>query len=579
MNNCLYILVMNLKNFFRLDKEIISVFNKPLQTFLLVLYTAGLPLALKASDPELKTETNKMVEIVLTAARNYTDPFNQVTLDAVFTDPSGQKLKVPAFWAGDNIWKIRYTSSMAGNHTFHTECSETSDKGLHNISGKVIIKDYKGKNLLFLHGGLKIAADKRHFAYADGTPFFWLGDTWWMGLTKRLKWPGDVGTLSADRLKKGFNVIQIVAGLYPDMPAFDERGANEAGFPWDTAYTKINPAYFNAADQRIILLAEQGLVPCVVGAWGYHLPWLGTEKIKQHWRYIIARWGALPVVWCAAGETTMPFYLSKNKKGDSELQQDEWTKVIQYMHETDPFHRLITTHPSRTARASLTNPSLLDFDMHQSGHGSVASEQSELALEGWRTKPVMPVISGESRYEALAIPLPLPATAARQAFWAHTINSGFAGHTYGANGIWQVNRREEPYGNSPGGNNWGITPWEDAMNLPGSAQLGYARKLIESLPGWNTFEPRPDLISGWSGKDTSLCAVTAQGTALAYLPSPGTIKLRLSVPGTKYTASWFNPVTGSKLQEFLLIPDNAGNIVASSPAEEQDWVLTLKKNK
>jgi hypothetical protein len=127
-----------------------------------------------------------------------------------------------------------------------------------------------------------------------------------MGLCARLKWPEDFQSLAADRKAKGFNVIQIVAGLYPDMPAFDERGANEAGFPWEQAYRRIRPEYFDAADRRIFYLVEQGLVPCVVGAWGYHLPWLGEDKMKQHWRYLVARWGALPVVWCAAGEGTMP---------------------------------------------------------------------------------------------------------------------------------------------------------------------------------------------------------------------------------------------------------------------------------
>ncbi|HTN07720.1 DUF4038 domain-containing protein [Agriterribacter sp.] len=550
------------------------------QPFLITMAICFLGLFAGANDKAVivRTEANKMAEITLTATRSYADPFNEVLLDAVFTDPKGKELKVPGFWAGGNVWKVRYSSAVVGNHRFRTVCSVAGDKGLQGITGKVTVKKYKGENLLYQRGPLKIADDKRHFAYADGTPFFWLGDTWWMGLTKRLQWPEEVKELAANRKEKGFNVIQIVAGLYPDMPAFDERGANEAGFPWDTAYTAIRPEYFNAADERIIFLSEEGFVPCVVGAWGYHLPWVSTQKMKQHWRYLIARWGALPVVWCAAGETTMPYYLSKSKEADRELQKVEWTKVIQYMRETDPFHRVITTHPARTARASVTDPSVLDFDMHQSGHGSVASKQSALAIEGWRTGPVMPVLSGESRYEALAIPIPLPASAARQAFWAHTLNSGFAGHTYGANGIWQVNRRDKPYGASPGGNNWGITPWDDAMNLAGSAQLGAARKLIESLPQWHRFEPRPELITGWSGKDTSLLVVAGEQTALAYLPSPGTIKVRLSAtPGVKYTACWFDPVTGRKQEDFTLLSDHAGDVTASSPVTQQDWVLTLKK--
>ena len=558
----------------------IPTFNKKLSrllfywAFLLVCPAVGL-----CKDIVVKTETNKMVEISFTAAGTYNDPFNEVELDAIFTSPSGEQLKVPAFWAGGNTWKVRYASPIHGTHSFTTICSNTADKGLTSIRGRVEIKKYKGNNPLLRHGAVKIAGDKRHFAYGDGTPFFWMGDTWWMGLTKRLVWPEEVKSLADDRIKKGFNVVQIVAGLYPDMPAFDPRGENEAGFPWEENYTSIRPSYFNAADRRIIYLAEQGITPCIVGAWGYHLPWLGVEKMKQHWRYLIARWGALPVVWCAAGETTMPFYLSKTKDADKEWQKNEWTKVIRYMKEIDPFKRVITTHPSRTARASLSDPSLLDFDMHQSGHGSGPAKQAAQALEGWRTQPVMPVISGESRYEALAIPNPLPAEAPRGAFWAHTVNSGLAGHTYGANGIWQLNGINKPYGKSPGGNNWGITPWNEAMKLPGSAQIGAARKLIESIPGWSSFQPQPDMITQWSSADTAVLAVTSGSrSALAYLPSPGKITITLPAAGQQYKAFWFNPVTTDRGQEFRVTTDTSGKLAVTSPATKQDWVLVLTRN-
>ena len=86
--------------------------------------------------------------------------------------------------------------------------------------------------------------------------------------------------------------VQIVAGLYPDMHPFDPRGANEAGFPWEKDYTRIRPEYFDAADARLQHLVDQGLTPCIVGAWGYYMPWMGVEKLNAHWRYLIARYGA-----------------------------------------------------------------------------------------------------------------------------------------------------------------------------------------------------------------------------------------------------------------------------------------------
>ena len=68
---------------------------------------------------------------------------------------------------------------------------------------------------------------KSGMVHRDGEPFYWMGDTWWMGLTTRLDWPAGFHALTVDRVEKGFSVIQIVAGLYPDMDPFDERGAND----------------------------------------------------------------------------------------------------------------------------------------------------------------------------------------------------------------------------------------------------------------------------------------------------------------------------------------------------------------
>ena len=70
---------------------------------------------------------------------------------------------------------------------------------------------YRGENPLFQHGPLRVSRNRRYLEHIDGKPFFWLGDTWWMGLTKRLPWPDGFKILTADRVEKGFTVIQIVA--------------------------------------------------------------------------------------------------------------------------------------------------------------------------------------------------------------------------------------------------------------------------------------------------------------------------------------------------------------------------------
>ena len=110
----------------------------------------------------------------------------------------------------------------------------------------------------------------------------------------------------------------------------------------------------------------------------------------------------------------------------------------------------------------------------------------------------MPVLIGEVCYEGIQ-------EASRQEvqrfmFWSALL-SGTGGHTYGANGIWQVNTREKPYGLSPHGHSWGGPAWDIAAQLPGSGQLGLAKALLTRYSWWK-LEPQPDMIDPrWSKED------------------------------------------------------------------------------
>ena len=544
---------------------------------LTVLSATILLVALFAMRPRLASavEANRMAEISFESAKDYADPFNHVTLDAVFTTPDGRLLRVPAFWAGGKTWRVRYASPLVGTHRYRTECNDAANPALHGVRGEVVVTPYTGTNALFRHGPIRVADDRRHFAHADGTPFFWLGDTWWMGLVKRLQWPEEFQQLTADRRDKGFTVIQIVAGLYPDMPAFDERGLGDAGQPWEKLYARIRPEYFDAADRRIQHLVEQGLTPCILGCWGYHLPWLGTEKMKQHWRYLIARWGALPVVWCAAGEQAMPWYNSGSKEAEIQFLRREWTEVIRSMRATDPFHRLITTHPRSNARDEILDPTLLDFEMQQTGHGAPTEEHAARAFQAWNRPPVMPVLSGEARYEALEIKPMLHAKEAREAFWAHLLNSGCAGHTYGVNGVWQVNLPDQRFGKSPTGHDWGGTPWKEAMSLPGSTQLAHAKKFLLTLP-WPQLAPTTNTFTG-----ATSAAIAANGRcALAFAAKGQAVSANLAKLSGPVTARWFDPTSGeSKTIVGTPFPNTGTREFTPSgknAAGENDWVLVLE---
>ncbi len=468
-----------------------------MRTIVLFLFASFLAIEALAKETLIKTEANVPVEILFTAEQTHTDPFNTVQLDVLFTSESGVEQVVPAFWGGGKNWKVRYASPTPGNYRFVSKSNVTTDPGLEGVGGKILITEYRGANPLFKHGPIKVASDLRHFEHADGTPFVWLGDTWWMGLCHRLHWPEDFKKLATDRKEKGFNVIQIVAGLYPDMHPFDPRGANEAGFPWQTNYTAIRPEYFDAVDQRLRYLIDEGFTPCIVGAWGYFLPWMGEERAKQHWRELIARYGSSPVVWCIAGEANLPWYLAPGFPYDDRELVKGWTEVARYVRATDPFKRPATIHPTGigklNSRWTINDASLIDFDMLQTPHGQREAVAPTIGAfqHAYNLKPKMPVVNGEPSYENLngVIAAQWP----RAMFWLCMIN-GAAGHTYGGNGIWQVNRRDMPHGASPHGGNYGTTPWDEAMHYPGGKQVAMGKKFLDQFPLHKCL-PQPETVT------------------------------------------------------------------------------------
>ncbi len=518
------------------------------------------------------------MEWSFTSTKQYRNPFSDVDVDVIVRDPDGVELRMPAFWSGLSTWRVRYAAAKPGTHTWRTVATDATNSGLHGQRGTIEAVAYSGSNPLYRHGPLRVASNRRHFEHADGTPFFWLGDTWWMGLVKRLRWPDDFQLLAADRRQKGFTVVQIVAGLYPDMPERDPRGANEAGFPYDESYSQVNPAYFDMADLRIRHLVDSELVPCIVGCWGYYLPILGIEKMKRHWRYLVARWGACPAVWCLAGEGSMPYYLSKSPQRDAAMQKTGWTEIAKYVRSVSAYRNPITIHPSSSARVTVDDPSVLDLDMLQTGHSDRESIPNTVKqmTGSYAAAPMMPVVNGEVCYEGIQ-------EASRQEvqrfmFWACMLN-GAAGHTYGANGIWQVNTPKEPFGASPHGRSWGDTPWQTAYRLPGSAQLGMAKSLLTKYEWWR-MEPHPEWIEPrWSEQNymQPYGAGIPGELRVFYFPRTGSVnhKVEQLERGVRYRAYWWNPVSGKETD--LGTVTGAVEWRPIAPPILQDYVLVMER--
>ena len=537
-----------------------------------------LPSAAAEARQVLTAQANCVTEIALTSEISYPNPFMEVTLDALVTAPDGRQLKLPAFWAGGNRWCLRYASGSVGTHTYRTECSDKGNAKLHGLEGKIEVNTYAGGNPLYRHGPVGVAKDRRHFEQADGTPFFWLGDTWWKGLCDRIPWEG-FQKLTADRKAKGYSVIQIIGGgPYPDEPLFDKRWKNEGGMPYEMDFEKINPAYFDSADRRLQHLVDNNMVPAIVGGWGWNTQMISNEMIdggkgewfNRHWRYLIARYGAYPVIWIVAGEMRHPYLLD----------------VAKYVRANDPYRRLVTMHPPgvpemQSGRKAINDDTLIDFDFLQTAHNDWASAPitvSQVTMSCSKTPP-MPVVNGEVVYE-------WHKNQGRQdiqrfMFWTCMLN-GAAGHTYGAGGVWQMNS-EKVHGSTA----YETIPWHVAMHYPGSAQLGLGKKLLEEYPWWR-FEPHPEWVEPrsttlfephaewydnhqkWAERngrwDLPYAAGIPGEVRFVYIPGNNDYQLTAPVvlhlePKVNYRAFLFDPIWGQRF--------DLGPVIKSGPSPKR----------
>ena len=81
--------------------------------------------------PIVNAMQNCVTQWSYTSGKSYADPFNDCELDVQFTDPDGQTVQVPAYWAGDQSWGVRYASDMVGRHAGAT-CQHRRSQGQGN---------------------------------------------------------------------------------------------------------------------------------------------------------------------------------------------------------------------------------------------------------------------------------------------------------------------------------------------------------------------------------------------------------------------------------------------------------------
>jgi hypothetical protein len=310
---------------------------------------------------------------------------------------------------------------------------------------------------------------------------------------------------------------------------------------------------------------------------------------SRHWRYLIARYGAYPVIWIVAGEMRHPYL----------------NDVAKYVRENDPYKHLMTMHPPgvpemQSGRKVVKDEVLVDFDFLQTAHNEWSSAPitvSQVTMSYSKTPP-MPVVNGEVTYEWHKNQSRHDLQ--RFMFWTCMLN-GAAGHTYGAGGIWQMNT-EAVHGSTA----YETIPWHVAMHYPGSAQLGLGKKLLEEYPWWR-FEPHPEWVEPHSttligphaewydnhkkwvelkGRwDLPYAAGIPGEVRFIYIPGNDSYQVKAPVvkglePRVQYRAFLFDPTWGKRI-DLGVVERIAGSNDYQPPQlpSPQDWVLVLERAK
>jgi hypothetical protein len=261
-------------------------------------------------------------EITLASARDYANPYVDVECWVELEGP-GFNRRVYGFWDGGRIFKVRVVATQPGDWTWRVGSNHAEDTGLAG-AGKFRAVAWTAEEIAQnanRRGFVRASANGHALRYADGTPFFLLGDTWLAASTWRLPYKG--ATPAADyqpaegisfeeavawRKRQGYNSISFISA-FPNWAA-DEHGATYANKDgvflrnaWEkfgtwapnakisTAdgatttgkdmhdeqgnrpfevfadregladFDRVNPAYFRSLDRKMRHLSGQGFVP------------------------------------------------------------------------------------------------------------------------------------------------------------------------------------------------------------------------------------------------------------------------------------------------------------------------------
>ncbi|MFO8006146.1 MAG: DUF5060 domain-containing protein [Candidatus Brocadiia bacterium] len=331
------------------------------------------------------------------------NPFTDVEFAAVFRHDHRQ-VSVEGFYDGKNTFRARFMPDVEGEWRWRTvsDCAELDGR-----EGSFTCTPPSEGN----HGPVRVA-DRCHFRYADGTPYYQVGTTCYA-------WCHQGDELEEQTLRTlaeaPFNKLRMC--VFPKSYVYNQNEPEYYPFQgepledWD--FTRFEPAFWRHFEKRLGQLRDMGIEADLIlfhpyDRWGFSR--MPAEADDRYLRYAVARLAAYRNVWWSMANE-WDFMGSK--------EDADWDRYFRIVQESDPYEHLRGIHNGHR---------WYDHGKPWVTHCSVQAGTDDVGK--WRRQYGKPVVVDECCYEG-DIPQGWGNISARELvhrFWAGLAQGGYVGH-------------------------------------------------------------------------------------------------------------------------------------------------------
>ena len=453
-----------------------------------------------------------------------TNPFT-VRFSAVAKGPNGATLRLPGFYDGGGIWKVRLSAPQEGDWSLVTE-SDLPDLAARTAGFRCVPNPSPR-----MHGGVRVDPQfPRHFVCEDGTHFFPLGyECDWL-------WALDLGRPNPkateaflDQLAvNGFNYIILNTYAHDTSWRKGRTADDDFGPPplyaWEgtnehPVHDRFNLAFWQHYDRVMQALQERGMTAHVmIKVYNKQANWppRGSAEEDLYFRWLVARYAAFPNL-----------HWDLSKEANNEKDRAYKLGRLEFLRRNDPYQRPITVHDDRQTYDAGAYDGVVDYrsdQQHSQWHASLLAHRRQHA---W------PVINVEFGYEHGP--------------------AGLADKTYGvAQSPEEVWRRAWEIQMAGGytAYYYTYTAWD--VLRPRDIPPGYAyAKLFHQFftnTGYWRMEPHDELVTD------GYCLAEPGREYVVFLNRAQPFSLTVAPPSSPLTAAWYGPFTGIRRDAGTVTP-------------------------